>query len=830
MRPPARAIDGSFVWAADGGAWVVWAAQPFSHAHAPRQARLDAHGRLRGLLLGLPADAALMSVCEPVQPPAVEARLTVDIESGAAWAAAARAASGRLTGGVFRRRWLIAARLPDPTRGRFGRRPGPQLGGAEVEAPRRDAQQLAARLGPLVSLRPATAGQLCWLYAHAIARGHPREPMYSPAWEPAEQRLSTLAMFDHTTFWESGRRDDHGRPRHHRYLRIDTPAGSSFQALGCAADMPRRFTYPGGGGECLWHLDRLPFPVDWTVRIRRVGNQAAQAKARRRHRELVGQIGEYDGEPSGAPASLGDAIAALADERAALAANRLEAELQCVLIFAVAAASPGELEERMAVLQALFEPAEYGIGRPTGGQLPLLRAMLPGSAVPPVGRDYTQHLLARDLAACAPLCGAPLGDPAGMLLGVSGDSGLRDPVFFDAAYGPRIDRSASLAAIGALGSGKSYLLKQLTWATVARGGRVVAVDRTDQGEYVRLAALTPGTSQVVAFGRSGPGVLDPLAVFPEGDRTRIAQGFLCLLARVGATSEEGVAIAEAVDTVAASPGGRLPLVLDALHVAGRADRASRLVARRLAAVARLPDAQVAFGDGDPLALSDADFVVFHLPGLDLPDRDLLANPALAGQLLPEQVLAHAVLYLVAAAARAVIFTDASRFGAALFDEAWALMASPHGERLLLDTIRDGRKHNAAVWVASQHPADLGDRLAALLGARFVFRHPGAAVESLALLGVDADAEHVELVQRGLETGECLFRDVAGRVGIVRLADAPLPHLHDAFNTTPTPAATTQPQPDPVPPGPPDNSDELPSERSPVAALLSRQEQRRRIHP
>jgi hypothetical protein len=44
--------------------------------------------------------------------------------------------------------------------------------------------------------------------------------------------------------------------------------------------------------------------------------------------------------------------------------------------------------------------------------------------------------------------------------------------------------------------------------------------------------------------------------------------------------------------------------------------------------------------------ADADAVVFHLPGLRLPDRMQLENAQLAKRLLLEQILAHAMLYLV----------------------------------------------------------------------------------------------------------------------------------------------------------------------------------------
>jgi hypothetical protein len=193
---------------------------------------------------------------------------------------------------------------------------------------------------------------------------------------------------------------------------------------------------------------------------------------------------------------------------------------------------------------------------------------------------------------------------------------------------------------------------------------------------------------------------------------------------------------------------------------------------------------------------DADLVVFWAPHLALPDRDTLTSEHLARQMLPEQIIGNALLYLVAALGREVIFSDPGRFGAALYDEAWALLGSPHGQRLLLEGVRDGRKHNGAVWLASQHPADLGHgELVDLLGPRFVFRQaPGAVDASLRVLGADHTSDAADVIA-GLGTGECLYRDARGRIGRLQVTPPVLDHVAATFDTTPT---TTHGEPAHVP--------------------------------
>ena len=827
MKPPAKAVVGQLVWSADGGVWAVWRVSPFAHAHASASEKLTVHGRLRGLLLGLPAESMLLSTCERLDTWDVVADMLDGVTHPDAnrWSEVCAATADHLTDtSLHRRRYYAAALLPgaggngwrdlvrqatgDVAAG-FGLAPAP-VPAAEIDARRRQARAIETRIASQVVLERATAGELRWLWARALRRDL-REPAFDDSWEPAARpakrgTASVLAPLTDVVVKEGGYRDDPDRPRHRRYIRIDAGVGTAFQTVLAVADLPHEWVFPGGGGEWLHHADDLGFPVDWCVRIRSVPNAEAQAKVRRQHRQLVGQVDEYDGEITGAPPSLAEAIGAIDAQRAELAANPAEPEIQATILLSVAAPDLALLEDRAQAVIGLFEPHEYGLGRPTGSQLALLRSMLPGTAAAPACRDYTQFLLARDLASGAPFCGPEVGDPRGLLLGLGLDSGAPTPVLLDPTYGPSVGRTASLAAVGALGSGKSFFLKRLCWDTISRGGQVVTIDRTTRGEYATFAAAAPGTAQVIRLAPDSDVCLDPLQTFTGDDRVSVTLGFLSLLAGASAHTEEGAALAEAVRTVANRPTARLADVVDELNTLGdntsRPDPAARSLARRLAHYRHLGAGQLAFGDAEPVRL-DADLIVFWAPNLALPDRDTLLNEHLARQMLPEQVLAHALLYLVAAVGRQVVFSDPTRFGAALYDEAWALLGSPHGQRLLLEGIRDGRKHNGAIWLASQHPADLGDgELIDLVGARFAFRQaPGAATAAAGFLGIDPDDATTSLARLG--TGQCLYRDVRDRVGLIQVLEPALPGLRDAFDTTPTTAAPA-PTPTvarPEPPGP-----------------------------
>jgi hypothetical protein len=802
-------VVGQLIWSADGGVWALWRVRPFPHAYTATSDKLAVHARLRGLLLGLPAESMLLSVCERVDPWDVAADMLegIDADAHPAWAQVCKASAEALAGrALHRRRYYLAALLPRGERtwrdllgqaghevcAAFGLAPL-GVGRGELEARRRQARALEARLERHVNVERATVGEIRWLYARALRRDID-DPALDDTWEPPRRgddraAAGVLAHLSDARVKEGGYGEDPDRPRFRRYARIDTAAGTAYQTVLAVAAMPHEFVFPGGGGEWLFHADELDLPLDWAVRTRALPNPVAQSKLRRKHRDLVGQEDEYGGEVAGAPPQLAAAIGAIAHERAELAANPTDPELQVTILLSIAAPTLGVLEERAGAVAAMFEPQEYGVARPTGGQLALVRSMLPGTAAAGVCRDYTQFLLPRDLAAGAPFCGPDVGDPQGLLLGLSLATGSPAPVLFDPAYGPQVNRSPSLGACGQLGTGKSFLFKRLAWDTLARGGQVMTIDRTAIGEYVRFARSVPGRTQVVRLDADADVCVDPLVCFGGEDRVTVSLGFLSLLAGCPAQSEEGAALAEAVEAVAARPDACLGDVVDELaamgHAPGAADPVARALARRLAPYRRRGVGRLAFGSGHPVSL-DTDLIVFWAPHLALPDRDTLRSEHRSRLMLPEEVLGHALLYLVAAIGRQVVFRDPARFGAALYDEAWALLGSPQGQKLLIEGVRDGRKHNGAIWLASQHPNDFAiGELEDLLGARFVFAQAHAAIGSaLRFLGAKGSSDAEATLEAGLGEGQCLYRDVGGRVGLVQITAPVLPELRAGFDTTP----------------------------------------------
>lgn len=167
---------------------------------------------------------------------------------------------------------------------------------------------------------------------------------------------------------------------------------------------------------------------------------------------------------------------------------------------------------------------------------------------------------------------------------------------------------------------------------------MVALDRTERGEYVAAAEAFPGLVQVVELVAGAPVCLDPMRVLAGHDRAALTTGFLTLLTQTRATDLEGVAIAEAVEAAEARPAPAITGVLAELERLGAGDQAARTALRKVKAMSRSRLAGLVFDQDRELLATGADYVVFHMPGLVLPRREELLNTSFGTELLPEQVV------------------------------------------------------------------------------------------------------------------------------------------------------------------------------------------------
>ena len=804
MRIPIRHIFDHLLFTRTGEWWAVYEVFPGSFQLLSSEQQLQTHVAITRLMGVLPDETQILSVCDPVSRVALAEQMSIGVDTeNAAWQRVLEQVLETQAGATFyQRRWFIAACIQKTTmRGAqragfqeieesFGLPPRP-VQNTLLYSMRDRAEALQAKMNAHIRVAPTDSAVIRWLWDRVTRRVVDEPPASSyRAVRKVESSGQVSSACAATALCEArlfeGGRERFKSPWACRYVEIETAQGTGYLTTLAVSGLPEKWRYPGSGGW-LFLAEGMPYGVDWAAHLHKIPNVEARYKVRKKDQKLGMQYAEYREELSGTPSELLSAHGVARELREKLASTEGDL-LEVLLICQVWGPDPNVLGNRAEAFRSAAAAWDCTVHPPTGEQTSFL------SSVAPAGRSkrkkttgaYWQWMLGEGFAACEPFAGIDIGDPYGFFLGHNVLSGTSRPVFYAPEWGPTVaNRSGCIGIVGDPGNGKSYMTKRIAHAIVARGGMVVALDRTQLGEYVTFAnAVAEHTGRsvdVVSLGADSNACVDPLRLFPKDEAISAAAAVCCMLTGAIATDPKAVAIEEAVAAAAESPDPSLSLVLDHLERSAQNDTDAEKAFRALQAYTRRPWARRLLFEGHPVNMTDVDLMVLHTPGLRLPERDR--------ESLPEEILSLTILYLVAALARYLTWRDNDRFAVLLSDECWSLLANSPGRALLLEIIRDSRKHCAGALLSTQHPGDflsqMGDgRVSDLLGAKFAFgsQAPSAAKQSLEFMGLEPTPSHVQLVTE-LPNGKCLMRDTTRRLGVVEIAAAD-ESLHQAFRTDP----------------------------------------------
>lgn len=697
------------------------------------------------------------------------------------------------------------------------------------------AARVEASIPAMLQPSPATAAQMTWLHAHMMHRGlhcdldipvglssDAAQPLWTPRGsafvEPVLDEGGQTDRFAPTET-DTEREDRPGvlssltrslttrlNPLDRRFLKVSDPSAavedrSSYQALLVLAGVPQA----GGvfpGGELLGRIDESTLEVDWAMRLTTRSSGAVARKNQRALTNLNEQFTQRDGEVSHALNALDRIAVDLAEYVGILTSEKLEVECQPTVMFAVSGPTAESATAQAQALTDWFGSSQYKVVAPIGLQEELWWAMHPGVPTSRAVREFSQLTTSKGLASIVPLATSRLGDHSGMLLGLNITAGpMLDQ---QTTCGPALvtmhdlegasdrQKSGSVAVGGELGAGKTATLMTIAGAVRDRGGRLVIVDRTTKAEWASWASSI--TDAVVIDPTNPTYSLDPLRLFGARSGARIASAFLTTLLNVSPTSPEGGLLSEVLDpdylsrhkmSALGDVLGHLSSDANLSDIEGMSPGAGPRLALSMRVFARKDFGRVIFDAKLPPAPAALATVVLTREAR-LPSREDLEHEHLFAQLEVEKIWGRALHALIAAHARQVCFADTSELACFVVSEAHAVTMAREGEQMLIEFLRDGRKHRAVLLLDFHDPiADLGSpTLRGLIPTRLLMRLTDRTLAKRGLEWMDLDPEDESLIElitkdtspedKGTRSvpvqrrGEGLLRDLSGDVGRVKI--------------------------------------------------------------
>lgn len=647
--------------------------------------------------------------------------------------------------------------------------PKKRLKRSEMDALIERERVLFQRATANVHLRRATTREIQWLLRRASCRGL-GEPLIDDQWAPAAMLLDGGDLEPLET--DVQRHANAPLLEENRCLVVDSEEGRSYQAMLALGAPPETGEFPDGTELFCWPLEAVSFPVDAVLHARYMSNKEARTLVTRRvldaDNALIDQVASAHG-PLSFAAEENRFLAR--DLDAYLARPDRPPLLRCTRGLALGASSREELDRRVETLRHHF--GQTALYRPLGLQAAMFLDHLPRADQGTV-RDYEDVLTPIQFSALMPI-GTHEAGGTGALLGRIGSR----PVLHDVTAASRQGRPPSILMAGTLGSGKTIAAELLAIQAARRGSLVVDVDPKPDHHLEDVPELEGMVDVLALTGHEAyTGMLDPLVIAPESLREDLAYAYLLGLLP-NHPPAWGTEIRRAIKQALVRSQPCCGYVLEALHGSENSD--GRDAGAALAAWADSGVARLGFSDGRSGTMRRVTRPVTTIKagGLTLPPP---GEPR--EQYDAQERVAVATLKLVAAYAMRLVQGDRSRHKLVLFDEAWFLLDTQDGRRLLDRLNRMGRAENATLVLATQQIEDVG-KIEALIGTRMMFGHETrlGAQRALELIGLDPnDRGLVERVQR-YRRGMCLMRDVEGRIAEVQI-ELVYPHLLEVLDTTP----------------------------------------------
>ncbi|EJW14351.1 ATP-binding protein [Paenibacillus alvei] len=627
--------------------------------------------------------------------------------------------------------------------------------------------------------KPITTDTTQWLIRRNFYRGIGQAPLWE-SWEPEyttdDTQTIRIPMQYDTLRLTEGVVDDSPE----RFV-ILSQAGSDNQghvAFLCMSHVPYDMYFPNV--KWLYDIQQLDFPVEVSVRISIMENRKALKEARNKKKELKDQDRHAQETDNDTSYNVLEGRYESSEIEATLDKSKMPLLLTSI-VFCIAAPSEDELKKRVSSLKDLYQDMGIFLEQPLGDQLLLFNEFLPGAKR--YVQDYVQIMEPATVAGSMFGATEQIGDQEGFYFATTGTR--NQPVYMKGGKAARATsgtktNSLAMAFSGSTGKGKSQSANTLLYNLVMSGGKALVIDpKKERGHWKEQLFGLKDHINVINISSDNVddhGVLDPYNIFKKRKEAEtVALNILSYFTGIQVNDKRFSKLNKAVKQATSMNN-----VIECLLNSG--DPVSIEIGEHIEGFKDVSFTSLLFGEANNHRSFDFDSVltILQVDGLELPDED--TEPE---HYTLNEMLSVGMMMPISSIALEFIKQHRDILKIVLLDEAWSFLNTPQGKALSTRMVRMGRSMFALIMFVSQNAVDYNsEKLKNNIGMKFAFgvTDSDEVTNVLKFLGM-RDNENNRAILTDLENGECIMKDIYGRIGKVKF-DAVFKDLIDCFDTRP----------------------------------------------
>lgn len=327
---------------------------------------------------------------------------------------------------------------------------------------------------------------------------------------------------------------------------------------------------------------------------------------------------------------------------------------------------------------------------------------------------------------------------------------------------------AYLAGEGFIPTHNTFFAMTITCLSAVLGKTTVVLD--PKGDFLSLHELQGDIGSVTFWNlkdKNKAGILDPFYLAKDkGEKLNLVLETISLFLG-GLTSENLQVLSPIVKDIMEVEAPSMRVLMEEMSMSPRP--AAREIGTQLDLISRLPFANLCFSQEHKrrrdISIDDGVTVV-TMAGLELnPDAGK------GGKESNKSKLSSAIFFLITDFIRRFMHdSQDTKPKTIIIDEAWAVLATDEGSRVIKEIALLARSKNLALVLVTQNVSHLGKiDVENTISSRFAFRTDASEGESIVHNMGLPEGEGFEKVLTGLGPGECLMQDFKHRFSTVQIS-------------------------------------------------------------